>query len=91
LAHSAAGPIIRQMNYLDVEKTPAQCHHDDQNHGDRAEITERLSSRRLLSRFGDHLEFALKIAFARSPLHFAGNAVRRLSRIDHFTNSFLLD
>jgi hypothetical protein len=68
LAHSAAGPIIRQMNYLDVGKTPAQCHYDDQNHGDHAEITERLSSRRLLSRFGDHLEFALKIAFVPSPL-----------------------
>jgi hypothetical protein len=79
------------MNYSDVGKPPAQCHYDDQNHGDRAEITERLPSRRLLSRFGDHLEFALKIAFVRSPVHSARNAGRRLSRIDHLTNSFLLD
>jgi hypothetical protein len=91
LAHSGRWTDHSPDEYLDVGKTPAQCHYDDQNHGAGAEITERLSSRRLLSRFSDHLEFALKIDFVRSPLHSARNAVRRLSRIDHFTNSFLLD
>jgi hypothetical protein len=44
-----------------MEKTPAQSRDDDQNHGDRAEIAEHLSSRRLLSHFSDHQEFALKL------------------------------
>jgi hypothetical protein len=60
-SHSAAGPIARPLNCLDVEKTPAQRRHDDQNHGDRAQITERLSSRCLLPHFSDHLEFPLKL------------------------------
>jgi hypothetical protein len=39
-----------------VSKTPAQSHDDDYNRGDRAETAERLSSRRLLSHFSDHLD-----------------------------------
>jgi hypothetical protein len=43
-----------------VGKTPAQSRGDDQNYGDRTEISGLLSSRRMLPHFGDHLELALK-------------------------------
>jgi hypothetical protein len=46
--------MVRQLNHSDVGKTPAQSHDDDQDHGDRAETAERLSSRRLLPHFSGH-------------------------------------
>jgi hypothetical protein len=45
---------------LDVGKTPAQSRGDDQNDGDRTEISGLLSSRQMLPHFSDHLELALK-------------------------------
>jgi hypothetical protein len=50
-------PII----LLNVGETPAQCRRDDQTYGDHTEISELLSRRRMLSHFGGHLEFALKL------------------------------
>jgi hypothetical protein len=41
-------------------KTPAQSCGNDQNDGDRTEISVLLSSRRMLPHFSDHLELALK-------------------------------
>jgi hypothetical protein len=43
-----------------VGKTPAQSRGDDQNDGDRTEISGLLSSRQMLPHFSDHLELALK-------------------------------
>jgi hypothetical protein len=50
----------RRLNCLDVGKTPAQSRGDDQNDGDRTEISGLLSSRQMLPHFSDHLELALK-------------------------------
>src|SRR6266550_394124 len=53
----AAGLIVRWLNCLDVDvgQTPAQCCRDDQNHGDHAEVSGLLSSRRMLPHFSVHL------------------------------------
>ena len=59
----AAGLIVRWLNCLDVDvgQTPAQCCRDDQNHGDHAEVSGLLSSRRMLPHFSIHLELSLKL------------------------------
>ena len=59
----AAGLIVRWLNCLDVDvgQTPAQCCRDDQNHGDHAEVSGLLSSRRMLPHFSVHLELSLKL------------------------------
>jgi hypothetical protein len=57
----AAGLIVRWLNCLDVGETPTQCRRDDQNHGDRAEVSGLLSSRRMLPHFSVHLELSLKL------------------------------
>ncbi len=59
----AAGMIVRWLNCLDVDvgQTPAQCCRDDQNHGDHAEVSGLLSSRRMLPHFSIHLELSLKL------------------------------
>jgi hypothetical protein len=59
----AAGLIVRWLNCLDVDvgQTPAQCYRDDHNHGDHAEVSGLLSSRRMLPHFRIHLKLSLKL------------------------------
>jgi hypothetical protein len=57
--HPVAGRIVRRLDCLDVGKTPAQSRGDDQNYGDRTEISGLVSSRRMLPHFSDHPELAL--------------------------------
>jgi hypothetical protein len=56
------GLIVRWLNCLDVGETPTQCCRDDQNHGDHAEVSGLLSSRRMLPHFIVHLETFVEIA-----------------------------
>ena len=60
----AAGLIVGWLNCLDVDvgQTPAQCYRDDHNHGDHAEVSGLLSSRRMLPHFSVHLEALVEIA-----------------------------
>lgn len=55
-----AGLFVRRLDCLNVGKTPAQSRDDDQNDGDRTEISGLLSSRRMRPHCSDHLELALK-------------------------------
>jgi hypothetical protein len=52
---------LRRLNCLSVGKAPAQSCSDDQNYGDHTEISEPLSSRRMLLHVNDHQEFVLKL------------------------------
>ncbi len=63
LAQQTGRRTDRSLNCLDVDvgQTPAQCCRDDQNHGDHAEVSGLLSSRRMLPHFSIHLELSLKL------------------------------
>jgi hypothetical protein len=55
-----AGLIIHELNFLNVGYTPAQCHGDDQNHGDHAETAELFSNWPMLLHFSAMLVAGLR-------------------------------